>query len=80
VTSRRLRAEFTVEPFVAGSPGAHVLAAIEAARSFAVDVEVGPFGTAVCGDASLVADVVAAVVDTAMAAGATRVALQVEPA
>jgi uncharacterized protein YqgV (UPF0045/DUF77 family) len=70
--------EFTVEPFVEGQPGAHVLAAIEAARIRGVDVDMGPFGSS-C-DVSLpdVGDVVSAVVDAALGEGATHVSVHLE--
>jgi uncharacterized protein YqgV (UPF0045/DUF77 family) len=71
-----LTVEFTVEPFVAGEPGPHVQAAIEAARGSGLAVDVGPFGTSVSGDDDRVLDAVAAVVRAAVAAGATRVSLQ----
>ncbi|MGH9230626.1 MAG: thiamine-binding protein [Acidimicrobiales bacterium] len=68
--------EFTVEPFVAGKPGPHVRAAIDAAQRSGLAVEVGPFGTSVSGDEARVLDAVDAVVRAAVAAGATRVSLQ----
>jgi uncharacterized protein YqgV (UPF0045/DUF77 family) len=71
-----LTAEFTVEPFVVGEPGPHVRAAIEAARRSGLAVDVGPFGTSVSGDDDQVLDAVDAVVRAAVAAGATRVSLQ----
>jgi uncharacterized protein YqgV (UPF0045/DUF77 family) len=71
-----LTVEFTVEPFVAGRPGPHVWAAIDAARGSGLAVEVGPFGTSVSGDDARVLDAVDAVVRAAVAAGATRVSLQ----
>jgi uncharacterized protein YqgV (UPF0045/DUF77 family) len=71
-----LTVEFTVEPFVAGEPGPHVRAAIEAARRSGLAVDVGPFGTAMSGDDDRVLDAVDAVVRAAVAAGATRVSLQ----
>jgi uncharacterized protein YqgV (UPF0045/DUF77 family) len=71
-----LTVEFTVEPFVAGEPGPHVQAAIEAARGSGLAVDVGPFGTAVSGDDERVLDAVDAVVRAAVAAGASRVSLQ----
>lgn len=40
-----IKVEFTVEPFVEGSPGAHVTAAIAAVESQGIIVEVGPFGS-----------------------------------
>jgi uncharacterized protein YqgV (UPF0045/DUF77 family) len=71
-----LTVEFTVEPFVAGEPGPHVRAAIDAAQRSGLAVEVGPFGTSVSGDDARVLDTVDAVVRAAVAAGATRVSLQ----
>jgi uncharacterized protein YqgV (UPF0045/DUF77 family) len=71
-----LTVEFTVEPFVAGEPGPHVQAAIEAARRSGLVVDVGPFGTSVSGDDDRVLDTLDAVVRAAVAAGASRVSLQ----
>jgi uncharacterized protein YqgV (UPF0045/DUF77 family) len=71
-----LTVEFTVEPFVAGEPGRHVQAAIAAARRSGLAVDVGPFGTSVSGDDDRVLDAVDAVVRAAVAAGASRVSLQ----
>lgn len=67
------RAEFTVEPFEEGTPGPHVLAAIEAVSH--LEHEVGPFGTTVEGSLDEVLAAVAAVNRAAMAAGASRVSL-----
>jgi uncharacterized protein YqgV (UPF0045/DUF77 family) len=72
-----LRAEFTVEPFVAGRPGPHVTAALEAARASGLPVEEGPFGSFLEGDDAAVLAAVGAVLEQALAAGATRVSLQV---
>lgn len=72
-----MRAEFTVEPFVDGDPGPHVRAAIAAAEASGAAVEVGPFGTSVEGEDALVLGAVDAITRAAMAAGATRVTLQV---
>jgi uncharacterized protein YqgV (UPF0045/DUF77 family) len=69
--------EFTVEPFVAGNPGRHVVAAVEAATDLGVDVEFGPFGSSCTVDATLMPDVVAAVVRAAFSNGATHVNLDV---
>ncbi|QXC60220.1 thiamine-binding protein [Aquihabitans sp. G128] len=71
--------EFTVEPFVEGSPGPHVRAAVDAAEASGLRVELGPFGTSVSGDDD--AEVLATVdrvVRAAVGAGATRVLVQVE--
>ncbi|MCU1428258.1 MAG: hypothetical protein JWL83_2258 [Actinomycetia bacterium] len=73
----RLRVEFTVEPFVEGDPGAHVLAAVDAARKHGLDVDFGPFGSSVTGDGDAVLAAVGDVVGAAIGAGATRVSVQV---
>jgi len=73
-------AEFTVEPFEASDPGPHVRAAIEAAESGAapdVLVDVGPFGTAISGPRDAVLQLVHDVNRAALAAGATRLSLQI---
>jgi uncharacterized protein YqgV (UPF0045/DUF77 family) len=72
-----LVAELTVEPFVEGDPGPHVVAAWEAAGAAGLEVEHGPFGSAVSGDDDVVLAAVDAMVRAAVAAGATRVAVQV---
>lgn len=72
----RIRVEFTVEPFVDGSPGPHVLAAIDAARTAGLEPEVGPFGTTIEGAASQVGMAIDRIVTAAVGAGATRVSLQ----
>jgi uncharacterized protein YqgV (UPF0045/DUF77 family) len=71
-----LTVEFTIEPFVAGRPGPHVRAAIDAAERSGLAVDVGPFGTSVSGDDPAVLDAVDAIVRAAVTAGATRVSLQ----
>ena len=40
-----LTVEFTIEPFVEGAPGPHVLAAVAVVESHGVFVEFGPFGS-----------------------------------
>jgi len=40
-----LTVEFTIEPFVAGAPGAHVTAAVAAVEAHGVSVDFGPFGS-----------------------------------
>ncbi|HAZ55959.1 MAG TPA: hypothetical protein DCY78_01860 [Acidimicrobiaceae bacterium] len=72
----QIAAEFTIEPFVEGSLGPHVRAAIDVAESAGLTVEVGPFGTALSGESGTVLDTVDAVVRSAIANGATRVSLQ----
>lgn len=70
--------EFTIEPFVEGEPGPHVRAAVDAAERSGLAVDFGPFGTTVSGgsDDELLA-AVDAILRAAMAAGASRVSLQV---
>jgi uncharacterized protein YqgV (UPF0045/DUF77 family) len=70
--------EFTIEPFVEGEPGPHVRAAVEAAERSGLAVDFGPFGTTVSGgsDEGLLA-AVDGILRAAMAAGASRVSLQV---
>jgi uncharacterized protein YqgV (UPF0045/DUF77 family) len=72
-----LRVEFTIEPFVAGEPGAHVLAANEAAVAHGLAVDFGPFGSSGEGPDDVVLGAVDAAFRAAMAAGATRVSVQV---
>ena len=78
--SDRLRLEITIEPFVAGDPGPHVIAATDAARAAGLDVEFGPFGTAVTGATDEVVALLADLVAGPIAAGATRLTLQIESA
>jgi hypothetical protein len=72
-----LEVEFTVEPFVEGHPGPHVMAAVEAATAAGAEVEFGPFGSTCRIDDSRMPDVVAAITGAAFANGATHVALHV---
>jgi uncharacterized protein YqgV (UPF0045/DUF77 family) len=71
-----LHVEFTVEPFVEGSPGPHVRAAVAAAESSGLEVEFGPFGTTVTGDDAAMLDALDGIVRAAIGAGATRVSVQ----
>ena len=72
-----LHVEFTVEPFVEGSPGPHVEAAVSAAAAHGLDVDFGPFGSSVEGNDEAVLAAVDAVARAAMNAGASRLSLQV---
>lgn len=69
--------EFTIEPFVEGKPGRHVVAAVEAASDLGIVVEFGPFGSSCTVGDALMPDVVAAVIRAAFANGATHVNLDV---
>ena len=70
--------EFTIEPFIEGRPGRHVLSAIEAARAFGYDIDFGPFGSSCTVPADRVGEVARAVLDAAFANGATHVSLHTE--
>ena len=69
--------EFTIEPFVEGRPGPHVIAAIAAAEARGLEVEVGPFGSSVVVDLADVGGVIGVLTDAAMANGATHVSVHV---
>ena len=75
-----LHAEFTVEPFNPGEPGPHVTAAFDAATAAGLEVEIGPFGTAIEGEDEVVVETVATILRAALAHGATRVSVQVQTA
>ena len=72
------RAEFTVEPFVDGRPGPHVIAAVDAARAAGFEPDIGPFATVIEGDAGAISVAIGAVLDAARTAGAARVSMQVD--
>ena len=76
--NRVLVLEFTIEPFVEGHPGPHVLSAVAAAEALGVTVEFGPFGSTCTVPSERVADVTGAVVAAAFAHGATHVTLHAE--
>jgi len=65
--------EFTIEPFVEGQPGQHVLAPIEAAHVLGVEVELGPFGSSCVTREDQTPEVVAAIVRAALDHGAADV-------
>lgn len=72
-----LRVDFTIEPFVAGSPGRHVTLAVEAVRRHGIEVDFGPFGSSFeIGPESLHA-VVSELLQVAYAHGATNVSVDV---
>jgi uncharacterized protein YqgV (UPF0045/DUF77 family) len=68
---------FTVEPFVVGNPGPHVLAAVDAVKGYGVEVEFGPFGSTFNVAPEALGKVVGALLDAAYANGATHVTVQV---
>ena len=74
----RARVEFTVEPFLDGNPGPHVVAAIEAVRALGFEPDLGPFGTSIEGDANAVIEAIDALLTAAGEGGAARVSIQLE--
>ncbi len=72
------RAEFLVEPFEEGTPGPHVIAAIEACRSCGLEPAFGPFGSIISGAAPVVSAAIAAATSAALEAGASRIHVQIE--
>lgn len=70
-----LTLEFTIEPFVAGHPGPHVLEAVAAAEALGATVEFGPFGSTCTVPAARAGEIARVVIDAAFAHGATFVAL-----
>ncbi|MDO0925084.1 hypothetical protein QQY24_06495 [Streptomyces sp. TG1A-8] len=74
----RLRVEFTTEPFDLDEAPAHALVAREVVAAADLDaVDVGPFGNTAEGTADAVLGVVDALLRESLAAGATRISLQV---
>ncbi len=76
----RVQVEFTVEPFIEGFPGAHVLAAIASMIADGHHVEVGPFSNTVVGEHGAVSESVSRMMSTAVEAGATSVSINIAPA
>ena len=72
------RAEFMVEPFVEGSLGPPVLAAIGSVTASGFEPQVGAFGTTITGDLDDVVEALSDMLNAAMDAGATRVTVQVD--
>lgn len=74
----RLRVDFTTEPFDLDEAPAHAVVAREVVQRAELDaVDVGPFGNTVEGRADAVLASVDTLLREALAAGATRVSLQV---
>ena len=73
-------AEFTIEPFVDGDPGEHVLAALSAVHQAGLEPEVGPFGSSVTGELTEVTRAVAQMLEAATTHGASRVSVQLTTA
>ncbi|MGC0373839.1 hypothetical protein [Streptomyces sp. SAI-229] len=74
----RLRVEFTTEPFDLDEAPAHAVVAREVVEAAELDaVDVGPFGNTAEGGADVVLGAVDTMLRKALAAGATRISLQV---
>lgn len=73
-----VRIEFTIEPFVDGQPGAHVLAAWQAVEAQGCELDRGPFSSLVDVDEGAAHTVVSDLIEAALGHGATRVAVHVE--
>ena len=72
------RAEFMVEPFVEGSLGPPVMAAVDAVTAHGFEPSVDAFGTSIEGEPEPVVAALADMLHAAMGSGATRVTVQVE--
>ena len=72
-----LNVEFTVEPFVEGSPGAHVTAAVAAVERCGLSVDFGPFGSSFSVTKEQLPEVIAELMRAAYGNGATYVSVDV---
>lgn len=72
-----IAAEFLIEPFSAGQPGAHVEAALTAFEERDVPVELGAFASTAAGPLDVVSEALADAIRRAIAAGATNIRIQV---
>lgn len=69
--------EFTIEPFIEGSPGAHVTAAVAAVEAHGIVVDFGPFGSSFVVSSKQLPEVTADLMRAAYGNGATYVSLDV---
>lgn len=72
-----LNVEFTIEPFVEGSPGAHVTAAVAAVERCGLSVDFGPFGSSFSVTKEQLPEVIAELMRAAYGNGATYVSVDV---
>ena len=76
----RLVAEFTTEPYHGeGTPPAHAQQSWDVIQAAGLPGDFGPLGTRFSGDVDEVLDTLRTVLAAAIAAGARRVTVQVEP-
>ena len=73
-----LTLEFTIEPFVEGHPGPHVLQAVAAAEALGVDGRVRPVRQSCTVPTEQAAEVAKAVIAAAFAHGATHISLSAD--
>jgi uncharacterized protein YqgV (UPF0045/DUF77 family) len=69
------RLEFFVEPLAEGRPGPHVKAAIDAAASRELAIDVGPFGSVARGELDDLIEAAGPLLRSALAAGADRISV-----
>lgn len=72
-----LNVEFTIEPFVEGSPGVHVTAAVAAVERCGLSVEFGPFGSSFSVTKEQLPEAIAELMRAAYGNGATYVSVDV---
>lgn len=72
-----LTVEFTIEPFIEGSPGPHVTEAVAAVEAHGLSVDFGPFGSTFTVPDERAPAVVADLLRVAYAHGATYVSVDV---
>lgn len=74
----RVRLEFTVEPFVDGHPGEHVLAVWRAVEGRGYTLEHGPFSSEAVVSAGEAPSLIQEILRAALWGGATHVSFQVD--
>ena len=72
MSSKKAKAEFTIEPFSDGDPGPHVKETISVAKKSGLNVEIGPFGTTVTGEQEKIFQLVSDLVQTEIGRASCR--------
>ncbi len=73
----RIRIEFTIEPFVEGTPGPHVKSALDQLRARGIEPDVGPFASTIEGEHHILLKALEPLVTASLANGASNVAIGV---
>jgi uncharacterized protein YqgV (UPF0045/DUF77 family) len=73
----RIRVEFTIEPFIEGTPGPHVKSALDQLRARGIEPDVGPFASTVEGEHHVILKALEPMITASLANGASNVALGV---